>query len=56
MPRQMRWQLPLFLLLAGFTAVNLTPIIWGMLISIKQPVDAFSVPPTLIFTPTLNRL
>ena len=54
MPRRLRTQLPLFLLLCGFTAVNLTPIIWGMLISIKQPVDAFSVPPKLIFTPTFG--
>jgi multiple sugar transport system permease protein len=54
MPRRMRWQLPLFLLLAGFTAVNLMPVIWGVLISIKQPVDAFSVPPKLIFTPTFE--
>ena len=50
----LRTQLPLFLLLCGFTAVNLTPIIWGMLTSIKQPVDAFSVPPKLIFAPTLQ--
>jgi multiple sugar transport system permease protein len=47
-------QLPLFLLLCGFTAVNLTPVIWGVLTSIKQPVDAFSVPPKLIFTPTFE--
>ena len=51
-----RWftQMPLFLALAGFTAINLTPIIWGFLISLKQPVDAFAVPPKLIFTPTLE--
>src|SRR5215469_15607518 len=54
MHRRLRWQLPLFLMLAGFTAINLTPIIWGVLISIKQPVDAFSVPPKLIFTPTFE--
>ena len=51
---RMRTQLPLFLLLCGFTAVNLTPVIWGVLTSIKQPVDAFSVPPKLIFTPTFE--
>ena len=44
----------LSLLLCGFTAVNLTPVIWGVLTSIKQPVDAFSVPPKLIFTPTFG--
>lgn len=54
MRRRMRWQVPLFLLLAGFTAVNLMPVIWGVLISVKQPVDAFSVPPTLFFTPTFD--
>jgi multiple sugar transport system permease protein len=51
-----RWrtQVPLFLLLAGFTTINLTPIIWGFMTSIKQPVDAFAVPPRFIFTPTLE--
>ena len=44
--RRLRTQVPLFLLLARFTAINLTPIIWGLLTSIKQPVDAFSVPPS----------
>ena len=52
MRRHLRTQLPLFLLLCGFTAVNLTPVIWGVLTSIKQPVDAFAVPPRLFFTPT----
>jgi multiple sugar transport system permease protein len=47
-------QLFLFAILCGFTAVNLTPILWGFLTSIKQPVDAFAVPPKLIFTPTLE--
>ena len=51
---QWRSQMPLFLALAGFTAVNLTPIMWGFMISIKQPVDAFAIPPRLIFTPTLE--
>jgi multiple sugar transport system permease protein len=47
------WQMALFLLLAGFTAFNLMPIIWGFMTSIKQPVDAFSVPPRFVFAPTL---
>lgn len=47
-------QLLLFMALAAFTAVTLTPIAWGLLTSIKQPVDAFAVPPKLIFTPTLE--
>jgi multiple sugar transport system permease protein len=49
-----RTQIPLFLLLAGFTAINLTPVIWGFLTSIKQPVDAFAVPPRFIFAPTFE--
>jgi len=44
----------LFLSLCLFTAVNLMPVIWGVLTSIKQPVDAFSVPPKLIFAPTFE--
>ena len=52
--RRMRTQLPLFLLLCGFTAVNLTPVVWAVLTSFKQPVDAFAVPPKLLFTPTFT--
>src|SRR4051794_22297105 len=44
----------LFLSLCAFTAVNLTPVIWGVLTSIKHPVDAFSIPPKLIFSPTFE--
>jgi multiple sugar transport system permease protein len=33
--------------------VNLIPVLWGLLTSIKNPVDAFTVPPKLIFRPTL---
>ncbi len=47
-------QMLLFLALCLFTAVNLTPIVWAFLTSIKLPVDAFSVPPKLIFTPTFE--
>lgn len=45
------------LLLIGlsiFTFINLVPILWGFIISLKQPADAFSIPPSLIFTPTLE--
>jgi multiple sugar transport system permease protein len=45
-------QILLFVALAAFTAINLTPILWAFLTSIKQPVDAFSVPPKFIFAPT----
>ena len=48
-----RHQLPLLVLLSIFTFINLVPILWGLLISIKQPADAFSIPPTLIFEPTM---
>lgn len=47
-------QAALFLALAAFTFVNLVPIIWAILTSLKEPVDAFTIPPTLIFTPTLK--
>ncbi len=47
-----RTQFPLFVVLCAFTVLNLTPVLWGFLTSIKQPVDAFSVPPKFIFTPT----
>lgn len=50
----LRTQLPLFLALCAFTAVNLIPIVWAVLTSFKQPVDAFAVPPELIFHPTFQ--
>ena len=50
----MRVQWPLFLLLLGFSLINLTPVVWGFVTSIKQPVDAFAVPPKFVFTPTLQ--
>ena len=43
----------LLAVMAAFTLVNLVPILWGLIISLKQPGDAFSIPPTLIFEPTL---
>ncbi len=50
----LRTQMPLFLLLCGFTAINLTPIVWAILTSFKRPVDAFAVPPKLFFSPTFE--
>lgn len=47
-------QLFLWFALAIFTAINLTPIGWAFLTSIKQPVDAFAVPPKLFFEPTFE--
>ncbi len=49
-----RIEVSLFLLLCAFAAVNLTPIGWAVLTSFKHPVDAFAVPPKLIFTPTFE--
>lgn len=49
-----RNQVLLFIGLSVFTVVNLVPLIWAALTSIKYPVDAFTIPPTLIFTPTLR--
>ena len=54
MSRKARMQAMLLTALVLFTFVNLIPILWGFLISIKQPADAFSIPPKLIFTPTLE--
>jgi multiple sugar transport system permease protein len=53
MNRRARFQIPLLVALVVFTVINLIPILWGFLISIRQPGDAFSIPPKLIFDPTL---
>jgi hypothetical protein len=48
---------PQYALLGGlflFTSVALVPLVWGVLTSLKHPADAFSIPPKLIFTPTLE--
>lgn len=39
-----------FLLL--FAAYSAFPFVWTLLTSIKQPVDAFALPPVWVFTPT----
>ena len=44
----------LFAALCLFTAMMLTPVVWALLTSIKQPIDAFAIPPKLIFSPTLE--
>ena len=53
MSRSARLQIPLMAGLIVFTFINLIPIVWGFMISIRQPSDAFSIPPKLIFDPTL---
>jgi multiple sugar transport system permease protein len=52
MSRRFWFQLTVLTGLSLFTAVMLTPVVWALLISLKLPVDAFAVPPKLIFTPT----
>ena len=54
MSRRARMQVLLLVGLVIFTFLNLVPILWGFLISIKQPADAFAIPPKLIFPPTLQ--
>jgi multiple sugar transport system permease protein len=39
---------------AQVRALNSPAIIWGFMISIRQPADAFAIPPKLIFDPTLS--
>ena len=52
--RQRADQTVLFVGLAIFTFFNLIPLIWAALTSLKHPADAFTIPPTLIFEPTLE--
>ena len=49
-----RTQITLFVALAAFTALNLVPIFWAFMTSIKLPVDAFAVPPKFVFAPTFK--
>lgn len=42
---------PVLVLCALFGAL---PFLWALLTSLKQPVDAFAVPPSLLFRPTLT--
>ncbi|MET0675407.1 MAG: carbohydrate ABC transporter permease, partial [Bradyrhizobium sp.] len=51
---RIRNQTLLFIGLALFTFVNLVPLIWAALTSIKSPADAFTVPPTILFQPTFE--
>ena len=53
MKRGARLQIPLLAGLIVFPFINLIPILWGFLISFRQPSDAFAIPPRLIFEPTL---
>jgi multiple sugar transport system permease protein len=51
---RVRNQTLLFIALAIFTFLNLVPLIWAALTSIKNPSDAFTVPPTIFFHPTFE--
>lgn len=52
--RRRRETYVIFIALCVFTFVNLIPLIWAVLTSLKDPRDAFSIPPTIIFEPTLE--
>ncbi|MFV0336158.1 MAG: carbohydrate ABC transporter permease [Tropicimonas sp.] len=54
MSRKQRMQALLFTCLLVMSVLNLTPVAWGFLTSIREPVDAFAVPPKLIFEPTFR--
>jgi multiple sugar transport system permease protein len=49
-----RRQIILAVVLCCVTFVSLIPVIWAVLTSFKQPVDAFTIPPTLFFVPTVQ--
>ncbi|MFC4601091.1 carbohydrate ABC transporter permease [Cohnella hongkongensis] len=48
------WNFVYFLFLAAMLVFCVLPIYWIYSISVKYPVDALSMPPKLIFTPTLD--
>jgi multiple sugar transport system permease protein len=46
---------PTLLVVLAIAAIfSLTPIVWAVMISIKNPVDAFAIPPKLIFEPNFR--
>jgi multiple sugar transport system permease protein len=51
---RVRNQTLLFIALAIFTFMNLVPLMWAALTSVKNPADAFTVPPTIFFHPTFE--
>ncbi|SFH46104.1 multiple sugar transport system permease protein [Palleronia marisminoris] len=52
--RRQRETYLIFIALCIFTFINLMPLIWAVLTSLKDPRDAFTIPPTIIFEPTLE--
>lgn len=51
--RHRQQQAMLLVGLCAFTFASLVPVLWGLLTSLKQPVDAFAIPPKVVFEPTL---
>jgi multiple sugar transport system permease protein len=51
---RVRNQTLLFAALTIFTLINLIPLIWAALTSVKNPADAFTIPPTIFFHPTIE--
>jgi multiple sugar transport system permease protein len=43
-----------YLFLGGYAAWSLLPVLWVLLSSFKSNVDVLTVPPKLVFTPTLS--
>jgi len=54
MLRQTRTQALVLTGLTLFTIFSLTPIVWALLISIREPIDAFSIPPKILVEPTFR--
>ena len=52
--KRARDQTFLFIGLCIFTFLNLVPLLWAVLTSLKHPADAFSIPPTFFFEPTFE--
>jgi multiple sugar transport system permease protein len=51
--RELAAQTMIYGLLGGYTLWSVFPMFWVLLISLKPPVDALTVPPQIVFHPTL---
>jgi multiple sugar transport system permease protein len=47
-------QIVIYAVLLAWLLFNAMPFVWTVMTSLKQVKDAFSIPPTLVFTPTLE--
>jgi multiple sugar transport system permease protein len=52
--RRLTTQLIVFLLSLTLAIIIIGPVLWGVLLSLKTRVDALSLPPALLFRPTLE--